>query len=285
MTWASEGSGRADGESNWSERLSIALHEPISSLSLSPSNRDVVLGARKGLYIVDLANPWDRPRLVSSVAHSALRRRLTCVRSYPQRSAPVDVQWSVHPIRSHWIVSTSGSECLLWNVDATGTDDGRSPIEQVLIGHERSITDINWAVFDTETLATASLDGWIRIWDLRTSGRRSAAAFSGWHGASSTLEVSTDASSRLHLGQVRLITLGRADPRRWNRQDAHTFASAHDTRVLIWDTRKGSSPVQTIEAHRSRIYGIDWSRRVADELVTCALDRTVKVRNRLCCWR
>ena len=68
MSWAAEGVHRPDGESNWSERLSIALHEPISSLSLSPSNRDVVLGARKGLYIVDLANPWDRPRLVSSVA-------------------------------------------------------------------------------------------------------------------------------------------------------------------------------------------------------------------------
>jgi len=48
--------------------------------------------------------------------------------------------------------------------------------------------------------------------------------------------------------------------------------------VLIWDTRKGSSPVQTVEAHQSRIYGIDWSRRVPDELVTCSLDRTVKVR-------
>ena len=92
------------------------------------------------------------------------------------------MQWSVHPARSHWIVSTSGSECLLWNVESSDAESGRSPIEQVLVGHERSITDINWAVFDTETLATASLDGWIRIWDLRTSGRQSAAAFSGWHG-------------------------------------------------------------------------------------------------------
>jgi len=109
----------------------------------------------------------------------------------------------VHPARSHWIVSTSGSECLLWNVESSGAETGRSPIEQVLVGHERSITDINWAVFDTETLATASLDGWIRIWDLRTSGRQSAAAFSGWHGPSGMLMRCTDRHSRLHVRQVR----------------------------------------------------------------------------------
>lgn len=148
----------------WNERISIELKEPISSLSLSPANRDVVLGSRKGLSIVDLASPWDPPRFLS----------------YPQRSAPVDVQWSIHPSRAQWVLSTSGSEILLWNLDG---DANGSPIETVLAGHDRSITDINWSIFEPDVLATSSLDGWIRVWDLRMSGKRSVSAYSGWQGA------------------------------------------------------------------------------------------------------
>lgn len=49
--------------------------------------------------------------------------------------------------------------------------------------------------------------------------------------------------------------------------------------MLIWDDRKGALPLATIEAHESKIYGLDWSRDTvlgADRLVTCSLDRTVK---------
>jgi WD40 repeat protein len=36
-------------------------------------------------------------------------------------------------------------------------------------------------------------------------------------------------------------------------------------------------PVTTIKAHDTKIYGIDWSRRSDDGIVTCGLDKTVKV--------
>ena len=158
---------------NWNERLSIDLREPISSLSLSPANRDVVLGSRKGLSIVDLASPWDPPRTLS----------------YPQRSAPVDVQWSIHPARSQWVLSTSGSELLLWNLEGEASQKSGTPIETVLTGHERSVTDINWSIFDPDVLASSSLDGWIRVWDLRLSGKRSVSAYSGWQGVFARRQV------------------------------------------------------------------------------------------------
>ena len=34
----------------------------------------------------------------------------------------------------------------------------------------------------------------------------------------------------------------------------------------------------TIRAHHTKIYGLDWSRKAANELVTCSLDKTIKVR-------
>ena len=36
-------------------------------------------------------------------------------------------------------------------------------------------------------------------------------------------------------------------------------------------------PIQTIKAHSSKIYGIDWSRSRRNEIITCSLDSTVKV--------
>ncbi len=36
--------------------------EPVGSMSISPANRDVVLAARKGLFIIDLEDPFAPPR-------------------------------------------------------------------------------------------------------------------------------------------------------------------------------------------------------------------------------
>lgn len=41
--------------------------------------------------------------------------------------------------------------------------------------------------------------------------------------------------------------------------------------------QKGSLPITRIEAHTSKIYGIDWSHDVRNEIVTCSLDKTIKV--------
>jgi len=72
------------------------------------------------------------------------------------------------------------------------------------------------------------------------------------------------------------------------------LASAHSNQILIWDRRvcplpfrwsityslssqKGSLPVSRINAHNSKIYGIDWSHSLRNEIVTCSLDKTIKV--------
>lgn len=54
------------------------------------------------------------------------------------------------------------------------------------------------------------------------------------------------------------------------------MASAHDTKVEVWDTRKGSSPYISIQAHKQKINGIDWSRKHRNHIVTCSLDKMVK---------
>ena len=63
---------------------------------------------------------------------------------------------------------------------------------------------------------------------------------------------------------------------KWNRQDPHIIASSHDKFLRIWDDRKGAFPLRSIEAHATKIYGIDWNRTETDKLVTCSLDKTIK---------
>ena len=64
---------------------------------------------------------------------------------------------------------------------------------------------------------------------------------------------------------------------KWNRQTPHILASSHDKFLRIWDSRKGAHPLRSIAAHTTKIYGVDWSRTDTTNLVTCSLDRTIKL--------
>lgn len=306
----------------------ISFMEPVGSMSISPANRDVVLAARKGLFIIDLEDPFAPPRFL---AHMTTWEA-------------VDIQWSPHPARSNWVASTSNQKLLIWNLDRPGDPRAAPPltrmlhrgsihsssspvmpsnphfatqrssayqsiynsqslhsgvtggtrsgfgaisatspygdtpisasqfqlatprssaIEHILHAHTRAITDINWSPFHPEVVASSSIDTWTWVWDLRMSGtsdgggrQKPAQGYSAWNAA---------------VTQVK-----------FNRASEHRLASTCDNKVLIWDDRKGSLPLATIEAHESKIYGIDWSRDTSlglDRLVTCSLDRTVKFWN------
>jgi hypothetical protein len=131
-------------------------------------------------------------------------------------------------------------------VERSGT---KTSIEHILRSHYRAITDFNWHTTDCNLVASTGIDSWIFVWDLREPKKP---AF----GLSAFKESGT---------QVK-----------WNRQDGNFLASAHGSEVLIWDSRKGSLPVTRISAHNSKIYGIDWSHHLRNEIVTCSLDKTIK---------
>lgn len=225
-----DATGGDGSDSTIFQSISIRVDEAVGSATISPSGRDVCLASRRGLHIVDLQDPWATPRFL------------------PYYSAIVaDVQWSPHPSRAHWIVSTSGNKGLVWNL---ASSMATTPIEHVCLGHERSITDMNWAVFQVDTLATCGMDGNVLAFDMRTGGRKAVSKYCGW---------------RYGATQVK-----------YNRQNPNELASSHGEFVYIWDDRKGSRPVTVIRAHEQKIYGIDYSRKRKDKIVTCSLDSTVK---------
>lgn len=160
-----------------------------------------------------------------------------------------DVQWSPFAARDYWVVSTSNQKALVWNLTLANP---QSSVEHVLHGHSRAITDINFSAHYPDILATCAVDSFVHCWDLRHPSRP-AVTFCDWFAGAT---------------QVK-----------WNRQNPHILASSHDKFLRIWDDRKGAYPLRSIEAHATKIYGVDWSRTETSNLVTCSLDRTIKFWN------
>ncbi|CAK7218943.1 hypothetical protein SBRCBS47491_003677 [Sporothrix bragantina] len=170
------------------------------------------------------------------------------VKSHGMPWLVVDVQWSPFAARDYWVASTANHCCLVWNLNRPD-DSSAGAVEHSLRGHRRSITDINFSAHHPDMLATCSVDGYVHCWDLRRPSTP-ALTFIDW--AAGATQV------------------------KYNRQNDHVIASSHNRCVHIWDDRKASLPLRTIEAHTSKIYGLDWNRTRSTSLVTCSLDKTIK---------
>ncbi|KAG0651709.1 putative RING finger and WD repeat-containing [Hyphodiscus hymeniophilus] len=159
-----------------------------------------------------------------------------------------DVQWSPFAARDYWVVSTANQKALVWNLNMQ-EDASQGAIEHTLHGHTRAITDINFSAHHPDVLATCAVDGYVHCWDLRRP-RQAVLTFCDWFAGAT---------------QVK-----------YNRQDSHILASSHDRWLRIWDDRKGATPLRSINAHESKIYGVDWNRTRATGVVTCSLDKSIK---------
>ncbi|EPE05536.1 wd repeat-containing protein [Ophiostoma piceae UAMH 11346] len=193
---------------------------------------------------IALASPEGLAIIDLDSPYSAPRR----VKSHGMPWLVVDVQWSPFAARDYWVASTANHCCLVWNLNRAD-DSSAGAVEHSLRGHRRSITDINFSAHHPDMLATCSVDGYVHCWDLRRPSTP-ALTFIDW--------------------------VAGATQVKYNRQDEHVIASSHNRCVHIWDDRKASLPLRTIEAHTSKIYGLDWNRTRRTSLVTCSLDKTIK---------
>lgn len=224
--------GDAYHSSTFGKSLSLKVDGDFNAISINPSARDVVLASRQGLYIIDLDDPFSPPRWLNHTT--------------PWQVA--DVQWSPHPAKPHWVVSTSNQKAIIWNLTRSSSD----AIEYALHGHSRAITDINFNPQHPDILATCSIDTYVHAWDLR-SPRRPFYSTSSWRSSAS---------------QVK-----------WNFQDSNILASSHGNTVYIWDLRNGSTPLSKLEGHESSVNSIDFNRFRSSEIMSSSNDGTVKFWN------
>ncbi|KAL5118191.1 hypothetical protein ACEQ8H_003863 [Pleosporales sp. CAS-2024a] len=161
-----------------------------------------------------------------------------------------DVQWSPFAARAEWIASTRNQQALVYNLSMP-LSHKKAPIEFTLRAHDRAITDINFSAHHPDLLATCGMDSYVFVHDLRS--QQAPLKLADWQAGAT---------------QVK-----------WNRQNDKMIASAHDKYLHVWDVRHGAKPMSTIAAHSTKIYGIDWNRNDAHKIMTCSLDRTIKLWN------
>ncbi|KAF2263463.1 hypothetical protein CC78DRAFT_581556 [Lojkania enalia] len=166
-----------------------------------------------------------------------------------------DVQWSPFASRPGWIVSTSCQKALVFNL-FLHTPASVAPLEHVLHAHDRAITDINFSAHHPDLLATCAVDSFVYTWDLRAS-QRFANSFADFEAGAS---------------QVK-----------WSRKNEYLIASSHNRVLNIWDVRRGASPLSRITAHNTSINGLDWHRNDGSKLLTCSLDKTIKLWEKVDC--
>ncbi|XP_058011410.1 GATOR complex protein WDR59 isoform X7 [Ahaetulla prasina] len=198
-----------------------------TAMSVDCLGQHAVLSGRRFLYIVNLDAPADGHRKISRQSKWDIGA----------------VQWNPHESHAHFFAASSNQR-----VDLYKWKDGNGEIGTSLQGHTRVISDLDWAVFESDLLVTSSVDTYIYIWDIKDT-RKPTVSLSAVAGAS----------------QVK-----------WNKKNANCLATSHDGNVRIWDKRKPSTAVEYLAAHLSKIHGLDWHPDNENILATSSQDNSVR---------
>ncbi|XP_035678671.1 GATOR complex protein WDR59-like isoform X2 [Branchiostoma floridae] len=153
------------------------------------------------------------------------------------------VQWCPHASNGDFFVAASNQTAEVYSFQ-----DSQLKTRSVLKGHTRVISDVDWSMSDANTMATCSVDTYIYLWDIRDP-RKPSLAYNAVAGAS----------------QVK-----------WNKVNSYLLATTHEGDIRVWDQRKGSTPVQYIAAHLSKVHGLDWDPTSEHLMASSSQDCTVK---------
>ncbi|XP_072051931.1 GATOR2 complex protein WDR59-like [Amphiura filiformis] len=202
-----------------------------TAMAVDAQGQMAVLAGRRSLEIVNLDDPGART--------TKIRRKSTV-------KWDVNVaEWSPHESPNQF--ATAANQV----VDIFTHKDGDWIQDHSLKAHTRAVSDLNWAPFENDLLATCSVDTYIFLWDMRAP-KKPAASFSTFAGA----------------GQVK-----------WNKKNLNFFATVHEGDIRLWDKRKSGQAIQYVSAHLSKIHGLDWDPDSEFSLATASQDCTAKFWN------
>lgn len=188
------------------------------------------------------------------VSVSAQQNKPVCtIRAHKSEGYGID--WS--PLVPGGKLLTGDNDGLIYVT--TRTDGGGFVTDtRAFQGHTGSVEDIQWSPSEQSVFASASSDGTVRIWDVRSRSRRPAL----------TVEVSrTD---------VNVLS--------WSRLTTHLLATGDDDGVLaVWDLRKWKdgadgqkkSLVASFNYHREQITSVEWHPTDDSIIAAAAGDSTV----------
>ncbi|SPO03112.1 probable RRB1 - involved in the regulation of ribosome biosynthesis [Cephalotrichum gorgonifer] len=122
-------------------------------------------------------------------------------------------------------------------------------------GHTGSVEELQWSPSESSVFASSSSDGTVRVWDIRSKGRKPA--------------ITIQASAT----DVNVMS--------WSRQTTHLLASGADDGVwAVWDLRqwKGGqkpTPLASFDYHKEQITSLEWHPTDDSIMAVAAGDSTV----------
>ncbi|KKA30289.1 hypothetical protein TD95_003872 [Thielaviopsis punctulata] len=202
-------------------------------------------------YIHDISAhlaAFDTPGASVSAAHNAPVHTVTA-----HRSEGYAVDWS-GPLVAEPKLLTGDNDGLIYMT--VGGSDGRWLTHgKAFSGHTASVEDVHWSPSEASVFASASADGTVRIWDIRSKSKKAV--------------MSVQASNV----DVNVIS--------WSRKTQHLLASgADDGTWAVWDLRQwkpnsAPSPLASFAYHKEQITSIEWHPTDDSIVAVAAGDSTV----------
>ncbi|PHH75112.1 hypothetical protein CDD82_4589 [Ophiocordyceps australis] len=192
--------------------------------------------------------------------------------SFDQPGMAVTAQQNkpISTIRAHkaegyaldWSPTVAGSKLLTGDNDGiiymTIRTDGGGWVtdSRPFQGHTGSVEEIQWSPSEQFVFASASSDGTVRIWDVRSKARKAA--------------ITVQASN----SDVNVMS--------WSRQTTHLLASGADDGVWgVWDLRQWKAgadkpqPLASFDFHKEQITSLEWHPTDDSIMAVAAGDSTV----------
>ncbi|KAK5655881.1 hypothetical protein OQA88_5420 [Cercophora sp. LCS_1] len=228
---------------------------PSQDPSRPPTTLTATMTESTNVFIHDIT-----PHLASFDAPGTLitaqqNKPVCTIRAHKSEGYAVD--WStLHPAGKLLTGDNDGIIYLTTRTDGGGFVTDTRPFQ----GHASSVEEIQWSPSEASVFASASSDGTIRIWDIRSKSRKPAL----------TMQVSNV--------DVNVMS--------WSRQTTHLLASGADDGVWgVWDLRQwkpsGTStagrptPIASFNYHKEQITSVEWHPTDDSIIAVAAGDNTV----------
>jgi ribosome assembly protein RRB1 len=238
----------------------IRAHQvPPQETSAPPRTLTATMTETSQIYIHDVTphlTSFDTPGTVIGAREN---KPLSTIRAHKSEGYALD--WSrLHPAGK---LVTGDNDGLMYTT--TGTQGGFATDTRAFTGHTGSVEDIQWSPSEASVFASASSDGTIRVWDVRSKSRTAAL----------TMQVSNT--------DVNVMS--------WARQTSHLLASgAEDGEWAVWDLRQWKpsaggatssrdhqrpTPIANFKYHKEQITTIEWHPTDDSIVAVAAGDNTV----------
>jgi ribosome assembly protein RRB1 len=198
---------------------------------------------------------FDRPGTVISAQQN---KPVSTIRAHKAEGYALD--WS--PLAPAGKLLTGDNDGLVYMT--TRTDGGGFVTDtRPFVGHTGSVEEIQWSPSEQSVFASASSDGTVRVWDVRSKSHKPA------------LTVQASATD------VNVLS--------WSRRTMHLLASGADDGVwAVWDLRRwksgggggtvngdAASPLASFNYHREQITSVEWHPTDDSIMAVAAGDSTV----------